>query len=125
MAAVRRVKATKAQKRKTRKASKAIYEQMRLAATEVVMRNRGMEYRTGEPVAVLMEFPFWVKFTRNFPKGHIVEKTLNTNVHKVNAVKLLDWLHANGYSPYNASKLVQETKRFEYIDKSIERMFTN
>jgi len=119
----RRVKATKAQKQQTRKASKAVYERMRVAATEVVMRNRGEEYRNGEPVAILMEFPFWIRFTRGFPKGHIVSKTLSTNVHKVNAVKLLDWLHANGYSRYNAASLVKQTKQFEYLDKSIERMF--
>jgi hypothetical protein len=121
--AERRVKATRAQKKATRKASKAIYEQMRLAATEVVMRNRGMEYRSGEPVSVLMEFPFWVTFTRGFPKGHIVAKTLSTNVHKVNAVKLLNWLHENGYSTYNASKLVQETKQYEYLNNEVERLF--
>lgn len=121
--AERRVKATKAQKRATRKANKAVYERMCVAATEVVMRNRGEEYRNGEPVAVLMEFPFWVKFTRGFPKGQVVSKTLATNTHKVNAVKLLNWLHANGYSRYNAASLVSETKQYEYLDKSIERMF--
>lgn len=96
---------------------------MRLAATEVVMRNRGEEYRNGEPVAVLMEFPHWVKFTRGFPKGHVVAKTALTNTHKVNAVKLLNWLHTNGYSAYDAAKLVAETKRFEYVNNEIERLF--
>lgn len=110
-------------KRTTRKASKAVYESMRISATTVVMRNRGMQYRDGNPEYVLFEFPYWVKFENEFPKGHVVLKTPTSNVHKVNAVKLLNWLHANGHSPYDAATLVKETKQFEYLDKSIERMF--
>lgn len=120
---IARTKATKAQKRKTRKASKAVYEKMQTEASAVVMRNRGMQYRSGNPEYVLFEFPHWIKFSRGFPKGFIVSKTVLTNVYKINAVRLLDWLHTNGYSAYNASSLVQQTKQFEYLDKSIERMF--
>lgn len=100
-----------------------MYAKMQVAASTVVMRNRGNQYRDGNPEYVLFEFPFWVKFSDGFPKGHIVEKTATSNTYKINAVKLLNWLYANGHSPYDAAMLVKETKQFEYFDKSIERMF--
>ena len=95
---------------------------MLAAATPVVMANRGMQYRSGEPEYVLFEFPYFVKFAPGFPKGLIVERTLATNTYKVNAVKLLNWLYANGHAPYDAAMLVKETKHFEILTKSIDRM---
>ncbi len=92
-------------------------------ATKVVMENRGIQYRSGNPEYVLMEFPYWAKFPESFPKRIIASKTLTTNVYRVNAVRLLDWLHANGYSPYDAAGLVAQTKQFEILTKSIDRMF--
>ena len=96
---------------------------MLVAATAVVIENRGMQYRTGNPEYVLFEFPFWVTFDKTFPKGHIVEKTTLTNTYKINAVKLLNWLHANGHSPYDSKELIKQTKQFEVLDKSIDRLF--
>ncbi len=120
----KRWKPTKAMKRKTRKASKSTFARMLAVASPVVMRNRGDgEYRSGNPEYVLFTFPYWIKFSPGFPKGHIVEKTHMTNTYKVNAKKLIDWLYANGHSPYDAAMLVKETKQYEYLDKSIERMF--
>lgn len=113
----------KSVKKGKRKASKATYAAMLAAATPVVMANRGIQYRSGEPEYVLFEFPYFVKFAPTFPKGIIVERTPATNVYKVNAVKLLNWLHANGHSPYDAATLVKETKQFEYLTKGIDRMF--
>lgn len=118
-----RTKATKLQKRATRRATKTVYAKMVAAASAVVIQNRGRQYRSGNPEYVLMSFPHWVKFSRSFPKGEIVEKTLLTNTYKVNAVKLLNWLYTNGYSQYNVLTLVKETRQFERelnnIDKSI------
>lgn len=118
-----RTKATKLQKSATRRATKAVYAKMVAAASAVVIQNRGRQYRSGNPEYVLMSFPHWVTFSRGFPKGEIVEKTLLTNTYKVNAVKLLNWLYTNGYSQYNVLTLVKETRQFERelnsIDKSI------
>jgi hypothetical protein len=118
-----RTKPTKQQKRYKRSASLKDYGKMVVAATEVVVKNRGRQYKSEEVEYLLMEFPFWVKFQTGFPKGVIVEKTKLTNVYKVNGVKLLNWLHEQGYSSYNADMLVKNTKQFEYLEKSIERMF--
>lgn len=96
---------------------------MLAAASKVVMENRGIQWRTGNPEYVLMEFPYFAKFPEDFPKRIIVSKTLTTNVYRVNAVRLLDWLHANGHSPYDAAGLVAQTRQFEILTKSIDRMF--
>lgn len=102
---------------------------MVVAASEVVIRtrnaaeNRYNRYGRGEPEYILMDFPSSVKLAVGFPKGHIVERTATTITHKVNAVKLLNWLYENGHSTYNATMLVQQTRDFERLVGSIDRMF--
>ena len=120
---VTRVRATNKQKRYSRNASPSTYAKMTAAATAVVLANRGMQYRTDNPEYVLFSFPFWVTFAKGFPKGHVVDKTLLLNVHKINAVKLLNWLHEQGHCSYNSKQLVAGTKQFEVLDKSIDKLF--
>jgi hypothetical protein len=79
--------------------------------------------KSGEPEFVMVEFPSDAVFSRGFPKGYVVERTLTTNVRKINAVRLLDWLYENGYSTYTAKQLVQQTKNYERLEASITRMF--
>lgn len=120
---VQRAKATKKQKRFKRDAQAKDFAIMALAASQVVMLNRGNQYRTDNPEYVLFKFPHWVVFDSTFPKGHIVEKDLETNTYKINAVKLLDWLYNKGYSSYDSKQLVKQTRMYEVLDKSIDRMF--
>jgi hypothetical protein len=120
---VKRARATNKQKRWKRDAKAKDYELMTKAASEVVMQNRGDQYRTGNPEYVLFSFPHWVVFDKTFPKGFIVEKTLETNVYKINAIKLLDWLYKNGHSTYGSRQLLRNTRAFEEIDKRLDRMF--
>lgn len=121
---VKRVKATKMQKRYKRSANADDFNQMQIAASAVVIANRGdKQYRTGNPEYVLFKFPFWVEFAKDFPKGHIVDKDVSSNTYKINAIKLLNWLHANGYSPYDSKMLVQQTKQFEVLNNSIDKLF--
>ena len=108
------------QKRYKRSASANDYAKMVVAASEVVMENRGVKYKDG---SVLFIFPHWINFTREFPKGHIVSRTLETNTYKINAVKLLNWLYDNGHSTYNSSMLVKQTTHYELLDTTIEQMF--
>jgi hypothetical protein len=111
----------------TRKARKADYLKLVAAASEVVINSRrGSLYdqsRSGENEYVLVEFPYFVKFQSGFPKGQIIEKTKTSNVHRINAVRLLDWLHEQGYSKHSATQLVQRTKGYDSLYRSIERMF--
>lgn len=111
----------------TKRASGKDYQRMVVAASEVVMRNRNgsleKQGRSGNPEYVLIEFPYFVKFRAGFPKGVLLEKKPSTNVYKINAVRLLDWLHKNGYSTYSATELVQRTKDYERLESSIDRMF--
>lgn len=123
MAALKRTKATKQQKRYTKPAGKAAFAKMLTAASEIVMRNRGRQYRDGGVEFVLLELPHWCTFSDDFPKGVVVEKSALYDVRKINAVKLLDWLYNNGHAPYDSATLVKQTKQFEYLDKQIERMF--
>lgn len=120
---VKRARASNKQKRYKREAREKDYAQMCVAATEVVMQSRGMQYRSDNPEYVLFRFPHWVVFAKTFPKGHIVDKDLETNTYKINAVKLLDWLYNNGHSSYDSKQLVKQTRMYEVLDKSIERMF--
>lgn len=85
--------------------------------------NKWDQSTSGQPEYVVVEFPYFVKFQPGFPKGTLAEKTSTTNIYKINAVRLLDWLHANGYSNYSATELVQRTKDYERLDGTIERMF--
>lgn len=79
-------------------------------------------WRAGNVSSVLFTFPHWVEFADDFPKGHIVEKTLLTNTYKINAVKLLDWLYKHGHCSYDSKMLVQSTKEFETVVGSIDRL---
>lgn len=103
------------------------YQKMVVAASEVVVRTRNGSYgnrgRSGQAEFVLIEFPCSVTFAPKFPKGVIVERGSATNLHKINAVKLLDWLHGNGYSSYNSAELVKRTKEYERLESSVERLF--
>lgn len=119
----KRARATKAMKRYARTAKPADYAKMVIAASSVVVQNRGKQYRTGNPEYVLFEFPFWVNFAPDFPKGYIVAKTRSTNTYKINAIKLLDWLFENGHSTYNTRILVAAGREFDELDRSIERIF--
>lgn len=109
-------------KKGMRKASKKTYALMLAAATKLVMENRGRP-ADGGPEYVLMEFPYFAKFPVGFPKRIVDSKTAMTTVHRVNAIKLLNWLHENGHSPYNAATLVAQTKQFEVLTKGIDKMF--
>lgn len=118
---LRRVRATNKQRRHSRAAKQSDYDKMAAAATAVVMNNRGIQYRSGNPEYVLFKFPFWVTFENDFPKGYIVEKTLSTNTYKINAVKLLNWLHARGYCSYDVRKFTEATRHYERMANKIER----
>lgn len=122
-----RTKPTKQMRKATKPAKPKDYQRMVVAASEVVMRTRSgslsRQGRSGETEYVVVEFPYFVKFQKGFPKGTLVERTATSNVYHINAVRLLDWLHENGYSTYSATQLVQHTKDYERLESSIDRMF--
>lgn len=113
----------------TKKARSKDYARLVAAASEVVLRTRNASIakqgQSGMVEYVLVEFPYFVKFQEGFPPRTLVEKTATTNVYKINAVKLLDWLHEKGYSANSAKQLVQRTKDFERIESAIDRLFDN
>lgn len=122
-----RTKPTLAMLKATKRATAKDYRKMVAAASEVVMRNRVSTRKhqgeSGNPEYVLITFPYFIKFQKGFPKGHLAEKKGLSNTYKVNAVKLLNWLHSNGYCKYDARTLVARTQHFEQFDASIDRMF--
>ena len=120
-----RPRQTKATLAATRPADKQVYADMLMMATTIVVRNRGKPYHNGELSFMEIEFPYWVKMKKDFPRGNLISKTDYTNIYKVNAVKLLNWLYANGHSEYNTPMLTRRTKQFEYFEGEIERMVTN
>ena len=111
----------------TRKARKKDYQLLVAAASEVVVKSRRGslhdQSRSGENEYVLVELPYFVKFQRGFPKGRLVEKTKTSNLYRINAVRLLNWLHSKGHCQYDAKQLVARTTQYEVLDKAIERMF--
>lgn len=116
-----RMKATNAQKKACGKAMEKHYQVMARAASEVVLRHRGRQYRNGAISYVLFVFPHWVKFAKSFPKGVIVSKTFTHDTRKINATKLLDWLYENGKCSYNAQMLTAQTTRFDVFVKELEK----
>lgn len=122
-----RTKPTKAMRKATKRASAKDYQRMVTAASAVVMRTRSgtlsNQGRSGQPEYVVVELPYFVKFQEGFPARTLVEKTATTNVYRINAVRLLDWLHEKGYSTYSAKQLVLQTKDYERLEASIDRMF--
>lgn len=122
-----RTKPTKEMLKAAKKARVSDYAAMVAAASEVVIRNRNASLsnqgKSEWPDYVVVAFAYFTKFAEDFPKGHIIEKEGLTDVRKINAVKLLDWLYKHGHSKYNASQLVLASKQHEVLDNSIERMF--
>lgn len=114
-------------KKATKPAKPKDYARMVVACSGVVMESRNgvisNQGHSGCNEYVIIEFPYFVKFQKGFPKGQRIEKTATSNVHRINAVRLLDWLYENGYSTYNATMLVQQTKNYERLEASIDRMF--
>lgn len=98
------------------------YELLLAAASSVVINNR-QKYRSGSPEYILVRFAHWVSFPESFPKGYVVEKGAKTNTYKINARKLIDYMHSIGKSPYTASQLAIETVAFEKLKNSVEQMF--
>lgn len=122
-----RTKPTKDMKKATRRAKASDYARMVVAASEVVMQTRNgtlaNQSKSGQNECVVIEFPYFVKLPKEFPKGTLIEKTERSNVYKINAVRLLSWLYKNGYSKYDAKQLVNQTKNYERLEASIDRMF--
>ncbi len=98
----RRVRATNKQRRYSRAAKQSDYDKMAAAATAVVMSNRGIQYRSGNPEYVLFKFPFWATF-------------------EINAVRLLNWLYSKGYSSYDVKMFTEATREYERMANKIER----
>ncbi len=125
MEALKRTRATKVQRRYTKPAGKYAFEKMILAASEIVLRNRGSgrQYRNGEVESILCKFPHWCIFSEEFPKGTIVGKEPLYDIRKINAVKLLDWLYSAGHSTYDSKMLVTQSRQFEVLNNQIEKLF--
>lgn len=123
MVGVKQKRATKQLKRYTKPAGKGAFAKMLTAASEIVLRNRGRQYRDGGVEYILVQFPHWATFSEEFPKGVVVEREELYNTRKINAVKLVDWLYKNGHSPYDSGMLVKQTKHYMRLEKQIERMF--
>jgi hypothetical protein len=100
-----------------------MYAEMVVAASEIVMQNRGREYRDDSPTCVLFTFNKKLKFPKGFPKPNVYSREGDTVTYRLNACSLLDWLYDNKHSTYNVAMLVKQTKSFQYFEKSIDRMF--
>lgn len=71
---------------------------------------------------VFLSFPYFVKFkSKGFPRGQVVEKTATANVHKINAIRLLDWLYAHGFSQWDYKAVKAASYKFKLKLTSIER----
>ena len=100
----------------------AAYAKMVTAASRVVMAHRGRQFRHGIVSHVLLAFPKTCKFAKGFPKLNVYSRDGDTITYRLNASSLLNWLYDNGHSAYNVEMLVKQTKRFQYLDKELDRM---
>jgi hypothetical protein len=108
-----RWKPTSRERDNTDPATRETYEKMAVAATAAII-NRQWD--------ILLTFPYFVKFkSKGFPKGMLVERTETSNTYSVKTRKLLDWLHANGYSKHDAKTVIDESRRALSRLRAMER----
>jgi len=108
-----RYKASKEMRDKTKKATKKDYKKLVTLATAAVINK--------EPL-VLIAFPYFVKLSKDWPRGTVVERTATTDIYKVNSRWLLDWLYEKGHSAHNSSMIVMSAYKIERSFNSVERM---
>jgi predicted nucleotide-binding protein (sugar kinase/HSP70/actin superfamily) len=108
-----RYKASKELRDKTKKATKKDYKKLVTLATAAIINK--------EP-RVLITFPYFVKLSKDWPRGTIVERTATTNTYKVNSRWLLDWLYKKGYSTHNTTMILMSAYSLERNINSLDRM---
>ena len=109
-----RYKASREARAKTKKATKKDYKQLVTLAMAAVLNK---QWR------VLITFPYFITFSKGWPRGTVTERTATTNTYKVNTRLLLDWLYEKGYSKYNTTMLVMAAYQVERHMSKMDRMF--
>jgi hypothetical protein len=99
----RRGRPTKAFLKGLKRPRKADYDRLVRGAIEAILS--GSEH-------VLVAFPYTVKFPKGFPKGVLVEKTLVSNIYRVRARLLLEWLHEHGHTEITNATLGMSLRQF-------------
>lgn len=109
-----RHKTSKKDKATLQGASGATYAALLEVATEAVVKCEN---------DVFLSFHYSVKFQKGFPKGILVQKTETSNVYKVKARRLLDFLFDIGESKFNSRMLVGNKRAIEKHLNNLENGF--
>jgi hypothetical protein len=99
--------------------SKATYAALTKACIAAIVGRADDDYR----VDILIEFSYIIKFPKGFPKGVLVEKTASTNIYRVKAMKLLDWLHSEGHSTISYTDLMTSSEVFARYLSKLQKSF--
>lgn len=59
---------------------------------------------------VLIAFAYVLKFPDDFPRGILIEKLDDKNIHRIKARKLLKWLNENGHTDITAEMLAGQQR---------------
>jgi hypothetical protein len=72
-------------------------------------------------VDVLIRFAYTLKFPVDFPRGICISKEPDgSNIHKVKAKRLLEWLHANGHTMATVEMLGVQKRQYAETEKNIK-----
>lgn len=72
---------------------------------------------------VLVAFAYILKFPDDFPKGILVEKVDDRNVHRIKSKKLLRWLNDNGHTEITMDMLRGQVIAFGMEAAKWDRLF--
>lgn len=72
---------------------------------------------------VIIAFAYVLKFPEDFPKGIIIEKVDDRNVHRIKAKKLLVWLKDNGHTDITSDMLRGQIISFGIEAARLEELF--
>lgn len=72
---------------------------------------------------VIIAFAYVLKFPDDFPKGILMEKIDDRNLHRIKAKKLLVWLHDNGHTEITSDMLRGQMVSFGIESARLDKLF--
>lgn len=96
-----------------RRPTKADYDKLVTACMEAIIN--------GE-IDVLVSFAYVAKFPKGFPKGILVQKVDDKNIHRIKARKLLTWLNENGHTLVTVEALKRQRWAFTRLENSFAEL---
>lgn len=96
-----------------KRAKKADYDRLALAACEAMLNGEN---------SVFVAFHHTVRFPDDFPKGVLVDRTEKTDIRKMRAKKVYDWLYEHGHVKLPRTDIIIIHRQFSTFFKHFDDM---